>query len=188
MIQFNSNTTDGLYCGSSNTCSAPATTRSPFLKCTCIPLIPPTRTRPLFFVFPSPLPYTTVRSYETVICGWRLHPKFLHRWSQKWHSLHAQNTMCQRIAGEGEGGKLKLRTRWVCDVHGRVRSRVRMCGWGNSGRHDGRRNGRLFKKKRGGRKEKKGRFVRKSTSFHSFSPYSRKIFDCSKLNSCFCAW
>ena len=52
----------------------------------------------------------------------------------------------------------------------------------------------VFSKKRGGRREKKGRFERKSTSFHSISPcsqktkhFSRETFDCSKLNSYFCA-
>ena len=51
-----------------------------------------------------------------------------------------------------------------------------------------------FQKKRGGRRKKKGRFERKSTSFYSFSPNSQKtehfsheIFDSSKLNSYFCA-
>ena len=61
-------------------------------------------------------------------------------------------------------------------------------------------NGRVGKKrasfpqKRGGRREKKGCFVRKPTSFRSDSPYaqkmkhfSRKRFDHSKLNSYFCA-
>ena len=50
----------------------------------------------------------------------------------------------------------------------------------------------VFSKKRTGRREKKGRFVRKSTSFYSISPcsqktkyFSRKRFDYSKLNSYF---
>ena len=52
----------------------------------------------------------------------------------------------------------------------------------------------VFSKKRGGSREKKRRFVRKSTSFYSISPFSqkskyfsRKIFDNSKLNPYFCA-
>ena len=52
----------------------------------------------------------------------------------------------------------------------------------------------VFSKKRTGRREKKGRFVRKSTSFYSTSPYSQKskhfshkTFDYSKLNPYFCA-
>ena len=52
----------------------------------------------------------------------------------------------------------------------------------------------VFSKKRTGRREKKGRFVRKSTSFYSTSPHSQKskhisheIFDGSKLNAYFCA-
>ena len=51
-----------------------------------------------------------------------------------------------------------------------------------------------FPKKWGRRREKKGRFVRKSTSFYSISPFSqkskyfsRKIFDNSKLIPYFCA-
>ena len=52
----------------------------------------------------------------------------------------------------------------------------------------------VFSKKRTGRREKKGRFERKSASFCSTSPYSQKskhfphkTFDSSKLNSYFCA-
>ena len=52
----------------------------------------------------------------------------------------------------------------------------------------------VFSKKRGGRREKKGRFARNSTSFYSTSPHSRKTkrfsyktFDYSKLNPHFCA-
>ena len=52
----------------------------------------------------------------------------------------------------------------------------------------------VFSKKRTGRREKKGRFVRKSTSFYSTSPHSQKpkhvshkTFDHSKLNPYFCA-
>ena len=51
-----------------------------------------------------------------------------------------------------------------------------------------------FPQKRGGRREKKGRFARKSTSFYSISPgsqktkyFSRERFDYSKLKSYFCA-
>ena len=51
-----------------------------------------------------------------------------------------------------------------------------------------------FPKKRGGRREKKGSFARKSTVFRSVSPYSQKTkyfsrekFDYSKLKSYFCA-
>ena len=50
----------------------------------------------------------------------------------------------------------------------------------------------VFSKKRGGSREKKGRFERKSTSFCLFSSYSQKmkhfsreIFDGSKLNPYF---
>ena len=51
-----------------------------------------------------------------------------------------------------------------------------------------------FPQKRGGRREKKGRFARKSTSFYSISPcsqktkyFSRERFDYSKLKYYFCA-
>lgn len=161
MIQFNSNTTDGLYCGSSNTCSAPVTTRSPFSEVHLHPTSsPPSRTRSTrvrcFSFLPSPLHHTTIRNYETVICGWRLTLISFTGEGKRMAFLHAQNTMCQRIAGEGEGWRRELRTRWVCDVHGRVRSRVRMCGWGNRGWHGGRRNGRLFKKSREEAEKRRG--------------------------------
>ena len=52
----------------------------------------------------------------------------------------------------------------------------------------------VFSKKRGGRREKKGRFARKSTSFYSISPhhqkskhFSHETFDSSKLNFYLCA-
>jgi len=60
--------------------------------------------------------------------------------------LHAQCTQYQRVVGEGEGWRQEIRTRWVRDAQGRVRSRVRLCGWGNSGWDRERRDGRLFKK------------------------------------------
>ena len=51
----------------------------------------------------------------------------------------------------------------------------------------------VFSKKRGERREKKGRFERMSTIFHSISPdsqqtnhFSHKIFGHSKLNPYFC--
>ena len=52
-----------------------------------------------------------------------------------------------------------------------------MPGWG--------RNVRRFPKKRGGRREKKGSFARKSTSFRSASPYAQKkeIFFPRKIRS-----
>jgi len=61
-----------------------------------------------------------------------------------------------------------------------------MVGW--------RRSVRRFPQKWGGRREKKGRFERKSTIFHSISPdsqetkyFSHKIFGHAKLNYYFCA-
>ena len=80
--------------------------------------------------------------------------------------LHAQNTMCQRIAGEGEGWRRELLTRWVRDVQERVRSHVWRCGRGNRGWHGGRRNGRLFKKN--GEKEEKSRGVSQESPLFLF--------------------
>jgi len=69
-----------------------------------------------------------------------------------------------------------------------VRMRKQRVTWGAKERAS-------FQKKREGRREKKGRFVRKSTSFYSTSFHSRKSkhfshknLDHSKLNSYFCAW
>ena len=69
-----------------------------------------------------------------------------------------------------------------------VRMRKRRVSWSAKARAS-------FQKKRTGRREKKGRFVRKSTSFYSASPHSQKpkhfshkAFDSSKLNPYFCAW
>lgn len=128
-----------------------------FLKCTCIPPPPPNAHASAVFRF---FAFTSSsydwRNYETVICGWRLTLISFTGEGKRMAFLHAQNTMCQRIAGEGEGWRRELRTRWVCDVHGRVRSRVRMYGWGNRGWHGGRRNGRLFKKSREEAEKRRG--------------------------------
>lgn len=164
-----------------------------FLKCTCIPPPPPNAHASAVFRF---FAFTSSsydwRNYETVICGWRLTLISFTGEGKRMAFLHAQNTMCQRIAGEGEGWRRELRTRWVCDVHGRVRSRVRMreqrVTWWAKKRAS-------FQKKQGGSREKKGRFARNSTSFYSASPHSRKTkhfshktFDYSKLNPYFYAW
>ena len=199
MIQFNSNTTDGLYCGSSNTCSAPATTRSPFSEVHLHPPHPPSRTcsaRVRCFSFlPSPLHLTTVRVYETVICGWRLtlisftgegkrmaFPSRAKRtgsinWGWRW-----------RVKA-GIANSLSARCARACPfARTDVRMRKQWATWWAKKRAP-------FQKKRGGRREKKGRFVRKSTSFYLISFHSRKskhfshkTFDHSKLNSYFCAW
>ena len=76
--------------------------------------------------------------------------------AKKGHLLHMQNTLYQWIAGEGEGWRQELRTRWVRDAQGRVRLRVRRCGWGNRGWYGGRRNGRLFKKSREEEEKRRG--------------------------------
>jgi len=93
--------------------------------------------------------------------------------AEKGPVLHTQHTLYQQIVGEGEGWRQEFRTRWVRDAQGRVRSRVRRCGGGNSGGTVGEGTG-VFSKKAGRKKKKKGRFERKSTSFYSISPDSQK--------------
>ena len=137
--------------GSSYTCSAPPTTRRTFQKCTCIPPHPPTRTRSArvrcfsFFAFTSsPYDDKELWNSDLRVKASPLFPSPVK--AKKGHFLHMQNTLYQWITGEGEGWRQELQTRWVRDAQGRVRSRVRRCGWGNRGGHGGRRNERLFKK------------------------------------------
>ena len=94
--------------------------------------------------------------------------------------------MCQRIAGGGEGRNCELAE---CAMRRSVS--VRTYGGADEetvGDMMDEETG-AFSKKRGGRREKKGRFARNSTSFYSASPHSRKtkhfshkIFDYPKLN------
>ena len=165
--------------GSSDPCSAPPTTRRLFSKVHLPPTSAPTRARPLFFVFfaftsslydckklgnsdlqvkASPLFPSRAKHTGSMNCGWR------------------------RRVKAGIANSLSVRCAGVCPfARTDVRMRKQWATWWAKKRAP-------FQKKGGGRREKRGRFVRMSTSFHSFSPYSRKIFDCSKLNSCFCAW
>ena len=135
-------------------------------KCTCLPPQPPTRTRNTrvrrfsFFAFTSS-PYDCKKLWNSDL--WvKVSPLFPSPVkAKKGPFVHAQHTQYQRFADEGEGWRQKLRTRWVRDAQGRVRSRVRRCGWGNRGWHSGRRNGRLFKKS--GEVEEKRRGVSKES-------------------------
>ena len=71
------------------------------------------------------------------------------------------------------------------DAQGRVRPRVRSCGGRNGEWQGWGRSVCRFPKKWGGRREKKGSFARKSTSFRSASPYAQKkeIFFPRKIRS-----
>ena len=84
MIQFDSNTTDGLYCGSSDTCSVPATTRSPFSKVHLHPSSSPQRARVRCFSFFC-LHLFIIRLKKLWNSDLRVkaYPNFLHRWRQK---------------------------------------------------------------------------------------------------------
>ena len=176
MIQFNSNTPDGLYCGSSDTCSAPATPTSPFSKVHLHLSSSPQRARVRCFSFflPSPLHHTTEETMKQRLAGEDFTLVSFTGEGEKGHFLHVQNTLYQRLVGEDEGWRQELRTRWVRDAQGHVRSRVRRCGWGNRGVTWWAKERASFQKKRGGRRKKKGRFVRKSTIFHSISPDSQE--------------
>ena len=141
-------------------------------KCTGLPLQPPTRTRSArvrcfsFFAFTSsPYDCKKLENSDLRVKVSPLLPSPVK--AKKEHFLHAQRTQYQRIAGEGEGWRQEFQTRWVRDAQGRVRSRVRLCGWGNRGWHGGRRNGRLFsksgeevEKRRGVSKESPQVFIR----------------------------
>ena len=175
MIQFNSNTTDGLYCGSSNTCSAPVTTRSPFSEVHLHPTSSPNaRASAVFRFLPSPLHYTTVRSYETVICGWRLHPNFLHRWRQKngisSRAKHNVSTNCgwRRRVKAGIANSLSARCAGAClFARADVRMRKQWATWWTKERAS-------FQKKAGRKKRKKGVFRKKVHNFSfNLSRFSR---------------
>ena len=148
----------------------PPTTRSLFFrKCICLPPQPPTRTRSAasavlrFFAFTSsPHDCKKLGNSDLRVKASPLFPSPVK--AKKQHFLHAQNTLDQWIAGKGEGWRQELRTRWVRDAQGRVRSRVRRCGWGNGECHGGRRNGRLFKKAER-KKRKEGTFRKKVHKF-----------------------
>ena len=103
------------------------------------------------------------------------------------HKTHCINGLRVKMKA-GIANSLSARCAGACtSARKEVRRRKRrMVGW--------RRSVRRFPQKWGGRREKKGRFERKSTIFHSISPdsqeikyFSHKIFGHSKLNSYFCA-
>ena len=138
-------------------------------KCTGLPLQPPTRTRSArvrcfsFFAFTSsPYNCKKLRNSDLRVNISPLFPSPVK--AKKEHFLHPQYTLYQRIAGEGEGWRQEFRTRWVRDAQGRVRSRVRRCGWENSGWPVGEGTG-VFSKRAGRKKKKEGAFRKKVHKF-----------------------
>ena len=96
-----------------------------------------------------------------------------------------------RVKVKGEGKNFELA---VCAMRRGVSVRAYGCADEETVGDTGTKERASFQKKRGGRRKKKGRFERKSTSFYSTSPFSQKpkhfsfeIFDSSKLNHYFCA-
>ena len=104
------------------------------------------------------------------------------------HNAHCINNLWVKVKGEGKKFELA-----ECAMRRGVSVRAYGCADEETvGDTVGEGTG-VFSKKRGERREKKGRFERKSTSFYSTSPYSQKpkhfshkIFDSSKLNPYFC--
>ena len=146
-----------------------------FLKCTCIPPPPPNaRASAVFRFFAFTSSSYDWRNYETAICGWRLHPYFLHGWRRKkgipfTYKTHCINKLWVKVKMKaGIANSLSARCAGACSfARTEVRRRKRrMVGW--------RRSVRRFPQKWGGRREKKGRFERKSTIFHSISPDSQE--------------
>ena len=169
-------------------------------KCTDLPPQPPTRTRSArvrcfsFFAFTSsPYDCKWLENSDLRVKASPFFPSPVK--AGKGYFLHAQHTLYQRIAGEDEGWRQEFRTRWVRDAQGRVRSRVGLCGWGNSGWYRERMNRRLFpksgeeaEKRRGVSKESPQVFVCSLPILKKTKHFSREIFDSSKLNPYFCAW
>jgi len=94
-----------------------------------------------------------------------------------------------KVKGEGKNFELA-----VCAMRRGVSVRAYGCADEETVGDTGDEGTGVFSKKRGGRRKKKGRFERKSTSLYSISPFSQKtkhfyfkIFDNSKLNHYFCA-
>ena len=160
--------------GSSDICSIHQLPEDLFRKCTCLPPQPPTRTRsarPLFFVFSftsSPYDYKKLGNSDLWVKVSPLFPSPVK--AKKGYFLHVQNTLYQRLAGKGEKGEGRncelaecaMRKGVSVRAYGGVDEKQWVVWWAKERAS--------FQKKRGGRREKKGRFVRKSTSFYSISP------------------
>ena len=165
-----------------------------FQKCTCLPPHPPTRTRSArvgrFRYLPSPNGHKNMHQRLAdegfTSISFTVEGKKAQSFTRKTQVISAL-----RVKIKSKGGianSLSARCAGACPF---ARTEVRMrkqwvTRWAEERAP--------FQKKRGGRREKKGRFVRNSTSFYSASPHSRKtkcfshkIFDYSKLNPHFCA-
>ena len=105
------------------------------------------------------------------------------------HKTLCINNLRAKVKGEGKNFELA-----ECAMRRGVSVRAYGCADEETVGDTGDEGTGVFSKKRGGRRKKKGRFERKSTSFCLFSPcsqkmkhFSREIFDSSKLNPYFCA-
>ena len=123
-----------------------------------------------------------------------LHTYFLHLRRQKkgisfTRKTHWINELRVKVKGEGRNCELA-----ECAMRRGVSVRAYEAAEEETANGRSGKECASFPKKGGGRREKKGSFARKSTSFRSFSPYAQKTkhfshekFDHSKLNSYFCA-
>jgi len=105
------------------------------------------------------------------------------------HNAHCISELRVKVKGEGKNFELA-----VCAMRRGVSVRAYGCADEETVGDTVSEGRASFPKKRGRRRKKKGRFVRKSISFYSTSPFSQKpkhfsfkIFDSSKLNHYFCA-
>ena len=105
------------------------------------------------------------------------------------HNAHCINDLRVKVKGEGKNFELA-----ECAMRRGVSVRAYGCADEETVGARWAKEPASFPKKRGERRKKKGRFVRKSTSFYSISPdpqktehFSCEIFDSSKLNPYFCA-
>ena len=105
------------------------------------------------------------------------------------HNAHCINELRVKVKGEGRNCELA-----ECAMRRGVSVRAYEAAEEETANAGEGKERASFPKKRGGRREKKGRFGRKSTSFRSISPcsqkkkyFSRERFDYSKLKSYLCA-
>ena len=184
--------------GTSDIWNDAPTTRRPFRKCTYHQHQPPTRTLRVrvrcfsFFAFTSS-PYDCKKLGNSDLRV-KASPLFPSPVKAKKGISFTRKTHCineLRVKVKGEGRNCEL-------AECAMRRGVSVRAYGGADEETasvmvGEGTG-VFSKKQGGRREKKGSFERKSTSFYLISPYpqkskhfSHKTFDGSKLNSYFCA-
>ena len=164
--RFNSNTTDGLYCGSFDTCSAPATTGRPFSKVHLSPTSSPQRVR---VTRASGVFIICLHQKAIKICISDLRMKASPRFPSPAKAKRAQSSTCKMqviselwVNTKSEGGianSLSARCAGAC-LFARTKVRVGHGEWQGRGR-----SVRLFHKKQGGKKRKAGAFRKKVHKF-----------------------